>query len=41
MNLAFEDLLSFLISDIPKSDFFQNKSYNNLMKININFKIKK
>ena len=39
MNLAFGDLLSFLISDIPKSDFFQNKSYNNLMKININFKI--
>jgi hypothetical protein len=39
MNLAFEDLLRFLISDIPKSDFFQNKSYNNLMKTYINFKI--
>ena len=39
MNLAFEELLRFLISDIPKSDFFQNNSYDNLMKTYINFKI--
>ena len=39
MNLAFEELLRFLISDIPKSDFFQNSSYDNLMKTYINFKI--
>ena len=39
MNLTFEELLRFLISDIPKSDFFQNNSYDNLMKTYINFKI--
>ena len=39
MNLSFEELLRFLISDIPKSDFFQNDSYDNLMKTYINFKI--
>ena len=39
MNLSFEELLRFLISDIPKSDFFQNNSYDNLMKTYINFKI--
>ena len=39
MNLTFEELLRFLISDIPRSDFFQNDSYDNLMKTYINFKI--
>ena len=39
MSLTFEELLRFLISDIPKSDFFQNDSYDNLMKTYINFKI--
>jgi len=39
MSLTFEELLRFLISDIPKSDFFQNESYDNLMKTYINFKI--
>lgn len=39
MSLTFEELLKFLISDIPKSDFFQNSSYDNLMKTYINFKI--
>ena len=39
MNLTFEELLRFLISDIPKSDFFQNNSYDNLMKTYIDFKI--
>ena len=39
MNLTFEELLRFLISDIPKTDFFQNDSYDNLMKCYINFKI--
>ncbi len=39
MNLTFEELLRFLISDIPKTDFFQNDSYDNLMKSYINFKI--
>ena len=39
MNLTFEELLRFLISDIPRSDFFQNDSYDDLMKTYINFKI--
>ena len=39
MTLTFEELLKFLISEIPKSEFFQNSSYENLMKTYINFKI--
>ena len=39
MTLTFEELLRFLISEIPKSEFFQNSSYENLMKTYINFKI--
>ena len=39
MSLTFEELLKFLISDIPKSEFFQNNSYDNLMTTYINFKI--
>ena len=39
MSLTFEELLRFLISGIPKTDFFQNDSYENLMKSYINFKI--
>ena len=39
MSLTFEELLRFLISDISKSEFFQNSSYDNLMKTYINFKI--
>ena len=39
MSLTFEELLRFLISEIPKSDFFQNDFYDDLMKTYINFKI--
>ena len=39
MSLTYEELLTFLISEIPKSEFFQNSSYENLMKTYINFKI--
>ena len=39
MTLTFEELLKFLITDIPKSEFFQNNSYDILMKTYINFKI--
>ena len=39
MSLNFEEILRFLISEIPKSEFFQNSSYENLMKTFINFKI--
>ena len=39
MSLTFEELVKFLIREIPKSEFFQNKSYDNLMKTYINFKI--
>ena len=39
MTLTYEELLTFLISEIPKSEFFQNSSYENLMKTYINFKI--
>ena len=39
MTLPFEELLRFLINEIPKSEFFQNSSYDNLMKTYINFKI--
>ena len=39
MSLTFEELLRFLISEIPKSNFFQNNFYDNLMKTYINFKI--
>ena len=38
MSLPFEELLRFLISDI-KTDFFQKSTYDELMKISINFKI--
>ena len=40
MNLSFEELLRFLISNILKSDFFQKENYEQLMQIQINFKIK-
>ena len=40
MNLGFEELLRFLISNILKSDFFQKENYEQLMQIQINFKIK-
>lgn len=40
MNLTFENLLHFLISKILKSDFFQKENYDQLIQININFKIK-
>ena len=39
MSLSFEELLRFLITDIPKSEFFQNSSYDNLMKSFLNIKI--
>ena len=39
MTFTFEDLLKFLISDLPKSEFFQNEYYDNLMKTYYNFKI--
>ena len=39
MSLTFEGLLRFLIGDIPKSEFFQNDYYDNLMKTYYNFKI--
>ena len=40
MNLTFEELLRFLIGNIIKSDFFQKENYEQLMQIQINFKIK-
>ena len=40
MNLSFEELLRFLITNILKSDFFQKENYEQLMQIQINFKIK-
>ena len=40
MNLTFEELLRFLIGNDLKSDFFQNENYEQLMQIQINFKIK-
>ena len=39
MTLTFEGLLKFLIGEIPKSEFFQNENYDNLMKTYYNFKI--
>ena len=39
MTLTFEELLKFLIGELPKSEFFQNDFYDNLMKIYYNFKI--
>ena len=39
MTLTFEDLLKFLIAELPKSEFFQNSNYDNLMKTYYNFKI--
>jgi hypothetical protein len=39
MSLSFEELLRFLITDMPKSEFFQNSSYDNLMNTFLNFKI--
>jgi len=39
MTLTFEGLLRFLIGEIPKSEFFQNDYYDNLMKTYYNFKI--
>ena len=39
MTYTFEDLLKFLITDLPKSEFFQNEYYDNLMKTYYNFKI--
>ena len=40
INLKFEEVLRFLIGNILKSDFFQKESYDQLMEISINFKIK-
>jgi hypothetical protein len=39
MTLSFEELLKFLIADLPTSEFFQNDYYDNLMKTYYNFKI--
>ena len=39
MNLTSEELLSFLIGEICKNEFFQNEYYDELMRILINFKI--
>jgi hypothetical protein len=39
MSLTFEELLKFLITELPKSEFFQNDNYDNLMKTYYNFKI--
>ena len=39
INLSSEELLSFLIGEICKNEFFQNEYYDELMKILINFKI--
>ena len=39
MTYTFEDLLKFLITDLPKSEFFQNEYYDKLMKTYYNFKI--
>ena len=39
MTLTFEELLKFLIGDLPTSEFFQNEYYDNLMKTYFNFKI--
>ena len=39
MTYTFEDLLKFLITDLPKSEFFQNEYYDNLMQTYYNFKI--
>ena len=40
LNLTFENLLHFLITEIIKSDFFYNENFDKLMFITINFKIK-
>ena len=39
MTLTFEELLKFLIGDLPTSEFFQNEYYDILMKTYYNFKI--
>jgi hypothetical protein len=39
LSLSYEDLLHFLITDIIKSDFFDNENLNSLFYITINFKI--
>ena len=39
MSLSFEELLRFLITDIPTSEFFQNNYYDNFMNTFMNFKI--
>ena len=39
MTLTFEELLKFLIAELPTSEFFQNEYYDNLMKTYYNFKI--
>ena len=39
LNLTFENLLHFLITDLVKSEFFSNQNFDKLMFISINFKI--
>ena len=39
MTLTFEELLQFLIAELPMSEFFQNEYYDKLMKTYLNFKI--
>ena len=39
LTLSYEDLLHFLITDIIKSEFFDNEKLNSLLNITINFKI--
>jgi hypothetical protein len=39
LTLSYEDLLHFLITDIIKSEFFDNENLNSLLNITINFKI--
>lgn len=39
LSLIFEELLQFLINDIIKSDFFQNKNFDTLMFISVNMDI--